>query len=415
VTTPTATRHGRRRARSDRSGSPFRIGEFRFLFVAQLGSLIGNQLARVALAVLVFDRTGSAGLTGLVYALTYLPHLVGGGAASVADRYPRRTVMVTTDLMRTVLVGVMVVPGLPLWVLFVLVAVAELLAGPFDAARAAMLPDILSGDLYVTGTAVGQITSQTAQVIGFAIGGVLVALVGTRSALGIDAATFALSAALVLIGCVWRPASRGKGESEHWRADLVAGARLVFGNPRLRLLALFAWVCMFSVVPEGLAVPYAHHLGGGAVTAGILLAASPFGFAVGAFLMTRLIDPPTRLRLLAPMALLSVAPLITFVLRPGLPAATLLLVLSGVGCCYQLPANAAFVAALPNARRSQAFGLVASGMLAVQGIAIAAAGVLASASSPAAVIAGAGVAGCVAIVLLRLLNERRGVHAYTLS
>lgn len=395
--------------------SPFRVGEFRFLFVAQLGSLIGNQLARVALAVLVFNRSGSAGLTGLVYALTYLPHLVGGGLASVADHYPRRTVMVMTDLMRAALVGVMVVPGMPLWLLFFLVAAAELLAGPFDAARAAMLPDILPGDMYVAGSAVGQITAQSAQVIGFAIGGVLVAAVGARSALAIDAVTFALSAALVVLGCIWRPASRDKNEAQSWREDLVEGARLVFGDRRLRLLALFAWLCMFSVVPEGLAVPYAHHLGGGAVTAGILLAAAPLGYAAGAFGMTRLVDAPTRLRLLAPMALLSVAPLVAFVLRPGLPAATLLLVLSGIGCCYQLPANAAFVAVLPNARRSQAFGLVASGMLAVQGIAIAAAGAIASSIPTADVIAGAGVAGCVATILLRVLSERPDARAYTLA
>jgi hypothetical protein len=114
------------------------------------------------------------------------------------------------------------------------------------------------------------------------------------------------------------------------------------------------------------------------------------------------------------MALLSVAPLVAFVFRPGLPAATLLLVLSGVGCCYQLPANAAFVAVLPNARRSQAFGLVASGMLAVQGIAIAAAGVLASSIPTADVIAGAGAVGCVATILLRLRNERPDARAYML-
>jgi Na+/melibiose symporter-like transporter len=184
---------------------------------------------------------------------------------------------------------------------------------------------------------------------------------------------------------------------------------LVFGNPRLRLLALFAWLCLFAVVPEGLAVPYAHHLGGGAPTAGLLLAAAPLGLVIGAFAMTRLVQAADRLQLLAPMALLSVAPLVAFVFRPGLPAATVLLVLSGVGGCYQLPANAAFVAALPNARRAQAFGLVASGMLAVQGIAIAVAGAVASAVPAADVIAGSGGAGCLATVLLRVLNRREGL------
>jgi Major Facilitator Superfamily len=415
VTSPAASRHSRSQAPTTSLASPFSVAEFRILFAAQLGSLIGNQLARVALAVLVFDRSGSAALTGLVYALTYLPHLIGGGMASVADRYPRRQVMVTTDIARAALVGTMVIPGLPLWVLFTLVAVAELLAGPFDAARAAMLPDVLPGDdLYVAGTAVGQITAQSAQVVGFAVGGAVVALIGARSALGADAATFAFSAALVILGCTWRPATREKASTSGvraWRADLTTGARMVFGDPRLRLLALFAWLCLFAVVPEGLAVPYAHHLGGGAATAGILLAAPPLGLVLGAFALTRFVNAANRLELLAPLALLSVAPLVAFVFRPGLPAATLLLVLSGVGGCYQLPANAAFVAALPNARRAQAFGLVASGMLAVQGIAIAIAGVCASAIAAADVIAGSGAAGCVVTVLLRVLNRRQGIWA----
>jgi len=419
VTSPAVSRHAGSQTAPTNLASPFRFAEFRILFAAQLGSLIGNQLARVALAVLVFDRTDSAALTGLVYALTYLPHLIGGGMASVADHYPRRQVMVLTDIARAGLVSLMVIPGLPLWVLFTLVAVAELLAGPFDAARAAMLPDVLPGeDLYVAGTAVGQITTQSSQVVGFAVGGAIVAVIGARGALAADAATFVISAALVVIGCTWRPATRDKTSNrgmQAWRSDLAAGARLVFGDPRLRLLALFAWLCLFAVVPEGLAVPYAHHLGGGAATAGILLAANPLGLVVGAFAFTRFVKPAERLALLAPMALLSVAPLVAFVFQPGLPAATLLLALSGAGGCYQLPANAAFVAALPNARRAQAFGLVASGMLAVQGIAIAIAGVVASHLATADVIAGAGIAGCVATVLLRLLNRRRGIWASSAS
>src|SRR5690242_6808881 len=94
-------------------GSGFAVGEFRALWVAELFSQMGDQFARVALAVLVYQRTSSALLTGLVYALTYVPSFVGGVLLSgLADRHPRREVVFTVDLLRAVLVGLMAIPGL---------------------------------------------------------------------------------------------------------------------------------------------------------------------------------------------------------------------------------------------------------------------------------------------------------------
>ena len=96
----------------------FAVAEFRALFAAHLLSVIGDQFARVALTVLVFARTGSAALTALTYALTFLPAIVAGPLLSgLADRYPRRTVMVVADVARAALVAVMAVPGVPLPVL----------------------------------------------------------------------------------------------------------------------------------------------------------------------------------------------------------------------------------------------------------------------------------------------------------
>jgi MFS family permease len=91
------------------------VGEFRGLWAAQVLSLLGDQLARVALTVLVFERTASALLTGLVYAVTMLPWLVGGPLLSgLADRRPRRAVMLTCLVISGVLVAGVAVPGLPL-------------------------------------------------------------------------------------------------------------------------------------------------------------------------------------------------------------------------------------------------------------------------------------------------------------
>jgi MFS family permease len=94
--------------------------EFRAMWLAELVSVVGDHLARVALAVLVYQQTSSAGLTGLTYALTFLPSVLGGLLLSgLADRYPRRTLMIVVDGTRAALVASMAWPNAPLWLLIV--------------------------------------------------------------------------------------------------------------------------------------------------------------------------------------------------------------------------------------------------------------------------------------------------------
>src|SRR5262245_51548455 len=77
------------------------IVEFRALWLAYAQSIVGDQLARVALSILVFNRTGSPAWTAITYALTFLPALVAGVLLSgLADRHPRREVMMGADLAR---------------------------------------------------------------------------------------------------------------------------------------------------------------------------------------------------------------------------------------------------------------------------------------------------------------------------
>src|SRR5919198_6658457 len=163
-----------------RFGEVFAVGEFRALFTGQVLSIAGDQLARVALALLVYDRTGSAALTALTYALTFLPDLIGGPLLSgLADRYRRRELMVITDVARAALVGLMAIPGMHIAVLAGLLVVVQLLASPFNAARAAVLPAILEGDRFVVGQGIINITYQLAQLTGYVAGGVIVTFTGT--------------------------------------------------------------------------------------------------------------------------------------------------------------------------------------------------------------------------------------------
>jgi MFS family permease len=386
--------------------SLFAVAEFRALWVAQAVSLLGDQLARVAIAWLVFRDTGSALLTAVVYAVTYLPWVIGGPLlGGLADRFPRRTVMVTCALLSAALVALLAVPGLPLPVLVGMLFLVVLLESPFLSARAALLVDVLPDDRYVLASGVGNVTSQAAQVLGFAGGGALVAAIGPRPALLLNAATFAFSALLVRVGTRLRPApgvaAEGDGEVAGWLSQLRVGVRTVFGDPALRRLVLLAWLATFTVVPEGLAAPVADLLGGGAHTLGLLLAAEPAGAVVGALLVTRLVPPDRRLRLLVPLAVLTCAPVLAYAALPPLPVILAVLVVSGMGSSYQLVANATFMQLVPGASRGQAFSLAAAGLVAGQGLGLAVAGALTEVLSPERVVALSALLGLVLVFPLR--------------
>lgn len=413
----TATGSGRLRRRrldKERTSSDGRatyreviaLSEFRALWFAQGLSLLGDQFAQVALGVLVYQRTESPLVTAVVYALTYLPPIVGGPLlAGLADRYARRRVMVVCDVARAVLVAAMAVPGMPLGVLCALLFGVMTLSAPFSAARAALLPDILTGDRYVVGSALQNMTNQGVQLLGFALGGVAILNLGPYRALALDAATF-LASALILVAAVRRrPAPCRDGEARPSPLRMAAaGARLVFGDRRLRTLVLMAWLCGFYVVTEGIAVPYAAAVtadeGMLPVASGLLMAALPTGTVIGAVLFTRYVSPAGRLRLMGWMAMLSCAPLVLCALRPPLPVVLVLWIVCGIGGAYQLAANAAFVLCVPAERRGQAFGLVQSGLLAVQGVGILIGGAAAERLGPEPVVALAGVGGLVCAALL---------------
>ena len=349
----------------------FAVAEFRALWGAQLLSVIGDQLARVALTVLVYDRTRSALLAAITFVASIVPTFVGGVTlAWLADRYPRRGVMIACDLARCALVLVMAIPGLPLGGLVTLLFLVTLVGAPFTSARAAIYPDVLEGEKYVMGTAVTLTTYQFAQVLGFAAGGAVTGFFGTRWSLIIDAATFAASALIVRAWVRSRPAPPAAAGGHHEPARLagvIAGVRLVFTRPALRTPMLFGWLAAFYNAPEGVVTPLARDLGGGAAAVGVILAASALGETVGAIVFSRFVAPPTRLRVMGPLAVAACAVLALFFWQPGLPGSLLILFASGLCASYQIAANAAFVSAAPQEQRSQAFGLAQGGMSLGQG------------------------------------------------
>ena len=182
------------------------MSEFRALWSAQMLSVAGDQLARVALTWLVYDRTRSAFLAAVTFVASIVPAFVGGVVLSgLGDRFPRRQVMIACDLVRAALVLVMALPGMPVAALVVLLFAVTMAGAPFISARAAVYPDILSGDRYVLGTAITLTTYQFAQVVGFAVGGTIVGVFGVRTSLIADAVSFVGSAVIVRAWVRTRP------------------------------------------------------------------------------------------------------------------------------------------------------------------------------------------------------------------
>jgi hypothetical protein len=405
----------------------FAVGEFRALWLAQILSVAGDQLARVAMTVLVYDQTHSSFWSALTYAVTLVPWVFGGLALSgLADRLPRRQLMVGCDLARMLLVGVMALlslryargPGLLLMV--ALLFAVTLLDSPFKAARSAMIPDILTGDLYVLGIAVSQTALQSGMVAGFALGGIVVAVLHAGGALSLDAATFLVSAVLVQFGVRRRPAAaRRAAGGGSALGEILAGIRLVFGRGTLRTLVLFGWLVTFYIVPMGLAAPLADGLRAGlplAVTTGLIFAAGPLGTVLGAIAFSRLVPAPRRQAWLGPLAVTACGVLLLLALRLDLAALLAVLAVSGAGAAYQLAANAAFVAAVPAERRGQAFGLANGGMQVFQGLWIVLAGAIAAhALSPGTVIAVSGGIGAALAAALALARHRETAAQAALS
>lgn len=364
--------------------------------------MAGDQLARVALTLLVYDRTHSPLLAAVTFAASVVPTFVGGLVLSgLADVLPRRQVMIACDLSRAALVAMMALPGMPLGVLVGLLFLVTLIGAPFTSARAALYPEILSGDHYVLGTAVTLTTLQFAQAVGFALGGALVGFFGVRTSLLADAATFVMSALIVGLWVHARAAARG---GFHRKvvvvSDVTAGIRLVFGDPRLRTPMLLGWLAAFYNVPEAVAAPLGQALGGGDIAVGFILAAGALGASFGAVAFSRFVDPARRLRWMSPLAVAGCAALVLFAFRPALPGALVILTASGLFDCYQLAANSEFVSATPPRQRSQAFGIAQGGMSLGQGVAMILAGTAAQHYTAAVVIAASGVLGVMTAVVI---------------
>lgn len=394
-------------------GAVFAVREFRAVFAAHMLSLLGVVVSELALTVLVYDLTGSPLLSALTFALGFLPYLVGGTLfAGVADRYPARRVLVTCDLICAGCVAVMVLPGTPVGGLLALRCLVAAVAPVFTGTRMAALTDILGeGDLYVLGRSLLRLVSQSALLIGFGAGGVLLAALSPRGAITITVGTFLCSAALLRLGTRARPARTGGEGGGALMRDSLAGARVVLADRRIRALMLLFWVpALFVVAPEALAAPYADAIGVGPAALGLLMCSMAVGH-IGAELYTgTVLGPRARSRIVLPVAALGLLPLVMYAFRPGMALTVAALVLAGAGAAYVIGLDQWFVDAVPEHLRGRAMTLLTAGLMTVQGIGMALAGLAAEFFPVHQVVAASGAIGTVCTLFLVAEVRRTGVR-----
>lgn len=357
--------------------------EFRAVFVAGALSWVGDYVAKAAVTLLVFQQTRSVALSAAAFAVSFLPWLLGGPVlAALAERYAYRRVMVACDLIRMALMLLIAIPALPYQAVLLLIFAATLANPPSQAAKSALIPQLLTGDRLVVGLSLNSSVGQAAQVVGYVFGAA-VAAIDPEVALLFNAATFGLSALLVRLGVRNRPAVMNPAHRSHLLRETRQGFGIVFRTPVLRAIAVLVFSAMlFSIVPEGLAAAWANDESRGAVSAGTaqaaIMVANPVGFILGGLLVSRLFGPARRMKLMRPLAVVAPLVLVPVLLDPPPLVVALLAALCGFAVAGMLPmANGLFVQALPNGFRARAFGVMATGVQVIQGLAVLVTGVLA--------------------------------------
>lgn len=377
------------------------VREFRGLVLAQAASELGDQLARVAIAILVYERTDSAFFAVLAFVVSFVPAVFGSGLlAALADRFPRKTVMLSADAARAVVIGILAlvaVDGTPVWALLGLLLVAEFFTAPFEAAHRSVVPDVLPDPRdCLAGFGLLRILHQVDQVVGLVAAGVVVELIGARSALAIDVVTFVLSFLVLAAMLRWRPGQpRQDGAAARFGlvSDFREGWHLVFDSPTRRALVVLAWsAAVLFVAPEAVALAYAAQDGASRAVGPLLMASLPAGAAVGAWAVSRL-APTRQVSLILPLALACAVPLLVTSVSPPWEVVLPVWFLSGVAQGFMVPLMTTVNLVSPAEMRGRVNGLAGAGFSLVTAVTFLASGAIADATSPAVAVTAGAVVG----------------------
>ncbi len=328
--------------------------DFRTLYAANAVSQLGDWFNVVALFSLLLELTGKGEVIAFALLTRFVPAFFAGPAAGiVADRFPRRTVMVISDLLRAALVLCLlfVRRADQVLVAYAVVTAHSVVSAFFEPAQQAMLPNLVSPDDYPLAATLENSLWAATLAVGSALGGVALALVGRDAAFVCDAASFLGSAALIarLPPGRARRADRDAIElAEEARdpgsqianllgaRDLREGVRYVASHRRVR--ALLAVKASFGLTLGGVLVllayfgekVFAHPNGAGIA---VLWTARGLGSFAGPFAAFRIAgtdDAGLRRGISAAFALLAIC-YVSFALSPAIGYAAVALAVANAG------------------------------------------------------------------------------------
>ncbi|WP_329305352.1 MFS transporter [Streptomyces anulatus] len=353
---------------------------FRLLFSTRAVAITADALRITTFSVLVFSSTGSALLSAVAFGIGFVPQLFGSLLlGSLADRLPPRALITGGYALTCATALLLAVVRMPVAASLGVVALVSLATPVFHGASSRLVAQSLKGDAYVLGRSLSNIASAGAQLFGLALGGAAVAALGPRRALAVSAVLYFGCALAIRIrlprlqpaafgGTPGSTGGNSGADGGAVRASLQ-GAGLLLRDRTVRRLMLAQWLPVALVAgAEGLIVAYAGERRFAPGWYAVLMGCLPVGMLVGDLLVGRFLRPPARERLVVPLVALAGLPLIGFAAEPGVGVSSCLLLLSGLGYAYGLGLQRPFLDALPQDGRGQAFGLLGSGSMTLQGV-----------------------------------------------
>lgn len=307
---------------------------YRLLFSGQALSQLGDWMNRVALLVLAYRLTGSPIAVALLQLATLLPRvLVSPFGGVLADRYPKRLLMIALDLLRALLAVSLIGTGSggQLWLAGAILLLMHSFAAIFNPARNAIMPALVSSEQLGTANALNDITGQSAFFIGPAIGGWIIATWGINAVFLLNGATFVVSALLIALIHLAEPARRGIARGAIFK-ELQEGWQALYAHSPLRFLlgALFLEALVALALTVLLLPLLTGPLGGRDDQLGLLLAMVGIGTMIGAPLGAWLFGRFRPLPLIAIAALGIVATMAAIGLSRSLLFVMLALFVNGV-------------------------------------------------------------------------------------
>ncbi|WP_344597079.1 MFS transporter [Actinomadura vinacea] len=362
-------------------------------------------LRMVALSALVYARTGSPLLAAVAFGIGFLPQVLGGALlGSLADRLRPRPLVAGVYALEAGAAAALALLDPPIAVCLLLVAVVACVTPVMSGAVYRLAAEVLPGDGYVLGRSLMMVAASVAQLLGLAFGGVAVVALGARQALLVACAVYAVAALLVRVLLEDLPPAPPSGGAGGGAAGSFVGAswavnRRLLADRTVRVVLLAQWLPVsFVAGAESLLFPYAQVRGFAEGAGAFLLACLPVGMMAGNLVGGRLLGPGTRERLVVPLMVLFGLPLAAAV---PLPVAAVLLGVTGASLAYELGLQRRFVDVVAAGARGQAFGLLSTGTMTLQGVGPVVFGGVAEVAGVGAAIASAGAATLVVALSLR--------------